>query len=79
MSKIDDFSFMNFIDLFDIVCFQETFMLENVLPSNAFLSFKNYFSPAIKLTKRGRCSGGVIVLVKNKLINFKGCGCHLIY
>ena len=34
MSKIYDSDFLDFVENFDIVCFLETFMIENTLPNN---------------------------------------------
>ena len=67
-SKLADNDFLEFIERFDIISFQETFMEKNIIPNNLFTSFiKPLFSPAIKLSYQGRCSGGVIVLVKKYL------------
>ena len=54
---------------FDIICLLETFMTEDVLPANILSQYKRYFTPAKKLSKHGRCSGGVIVFVKHTLKN----------
>ena len=67
MSKINDASFISFIRTFDVVCLLETFMHEDALPDSLFSNFEKYFSPAIKLSKHGRCSGGIYVFVKSTL------------
>ena len=68
-AKLNDNDFLCFIDRYDIISIQETFMLTNDIPSNIFSSFMSpFFSPATKLDEMGRCSGGVIVLVKKTLI-----------
>ena len=70
-AKLNDNDFLCFIDRYDIISIQETFMLTNDIPSNIFSSFMSpFFSPATKLDEMGRCSGGVIVLVKKTLINY---------
>ena len=72
MSKIEDTSFIEFVNSFDIVCLLETFLSEDILPLNVFSGFKKYFTPAIKISNltKGRCSGGVIVLVKKEINKF---------
>ena len=67
MSKINDASFISFIRTFDVVCLLETFMHVDALPDSLFSNFEKYFSPAIKLSKHGRCSGGIYVFVKSTL------------
>lgn len=42
-------------------------MEENTIPTDTFPLFDTFFSPAKKLSAHGRCSGGVIVLVKKTL------------
>ena len=70
MSKISDNDFLRYVENFDIVCFLETFMLENTLPQNMFKSFLPAFVyPANNSTGRGRNSGGIIVLVKKQFSN----------
>ena len=45
-------------------------MSTNEIPAYLFNSFcKPFFSKAFKLTTRGRCSGGVVVLIKHSLNN----------
>ena len=67
-SKLSDYDFLEFIENFDIISLQETFMEKNIIPNDLFTSFiKPFFSPASKLSYQGRCSGGVIVLVKKYL------------
>ena len=45
-------------------------MKKNTIPGHIFSSFKILFSPALKLSDHGRCSGGVVVLIKRSIINF---------
>ena len=69
--KLDDTDFLQFLNDFDIVSLQETFMLNNDLLQDSFTDFMPpFFSPATKLSSQGRCSGGVIVLVKQNLKNY---------
>lgn len=45
-------------------------MSTNEIPAYLFNSFcKPFFSQAFRLTTRGRCSGGVVVLIKHSLNN----------
>ena len=69
-SKLLDNSFLNFLEKFDIICLVETFMCTNEIPAYLFNSFcKPFFSKAFKLSTHGRCSGGVVVLIKHSLNN----------
>ena len=70
MSKIYDSDFLDFVENFDIVCFLETFMIENALPNNIFKSFLPAFIlPANASAGRGRNSGGIIMLVTTQFTN----------
>ena len=69
LNKTDDESFLYMLYKFDIICLLETFMTKDVLPANILSQYKRYFTPAKKLSKHGRCSGGVIVFVKHTLKN----------
>ena len=71
LKKLDDPSFIDFVNRFDVISLQETFMSENVIPKDVFDNFlTHYFSPATKLSAHGRCSGGVTVLVKKYLVDY---------
>ena len=71
VKKLEDSEFLNFIDKFDVISLQETFMPKNNIPHNSLSSFlPPFFSPAFKLSSHGRCSGGVIVLVKSYLKDY---------
>ena len=61
--KLEDSDFVNFVTMYDFVSFTETF-LPNELDESVFPKFDKYVSKARKFTKRGRHSGGVVVLVK---------------
>ena len=69
MSKLYDNSFFKNLEDFDIVCLLETFINTDVLPDDFLPSFIRYFSPALKLSAHGRCSGGA-VFVKKSLKDF---------
>ena len=70
-NKLLDNSFLEFLEDFDIICLVETFMANNDLPKHLFSSFCKpaFFSKAFRLSTYGRCSGGVIVLIKQTLRN----------
>ena len=69
LKKLDDPSFLDFVNRFDVISLQETFMIEKVIPKDVFGNFStHYFSPASKLSAHGRCSGGVVVFVKKFLV-----------
>ena len=77
IGKLSDNELISFIDNFDIITLQETFMLKNDIPTDVFTPFMSpFFSPATKLSHQGRCSGGVIVLVKKALEKHVSTICH---
>ena len=63
VGKVCEADFMQYVSEFDIICFTETF-LERVDPLDCFPDFLQFPSPAVKLSRHGRSSGGVLVLVK---------------
>ena len=66
-----DVSFMKYIDTFEIVCLLETFVADFDDVKNSFPNFKLYFSKALKISNlHGRCSGGVVVLVKKSIFKY---------
>ena len=67
LSKLYDNSFFKNLEDFDIVCILDTFIDTGVLPGDLLPSFIRYFTPALKLSAHGRCSGGAIVFVKESL------------
>ena len=67
LGKLQDNDFILFLNSFDIVCLQETFMTNDSLPPHMFSSFTKFFAPAHKLSTQGRCSGGVMLLIKSSL------------
>ena len=63
LGKLCEADFMQYVSEFDIICFTETF-LERIDPLGCFPDFLQFPSPAVKLSRHGRSSGGVLVLVK---------------
>ena len=59
-----------FLKKFDFICIQETFLLYEFNTCFKFPEYKAIQSPASKLSKAGRPSGGVILLYKRKFENF---------
>ena len=67
-SKLSNRDFLSFLHEFDFVCLVDTFMEE--CKAELFAGFKTFCSPAVKLTKQGRRSGGIVCLIKNELSSF---------
>ena len=63
LGKVCEADFMQYVSEFDIICFTETF-LDRTDPLDCFPDFLQFPSPAVKLSRHGRSSGGVLVLVK---------------
>ena len=61
-SKINDAVFISYVNKFDFVCLLETFVED--LKTNVFYNFIHFVSPAVKLSRAGRRSGGVLLLIK---------------
>ena len=62
--KLNDLGFVNYVKKFDFVCLTETFMDASYDVSGIFRDYLKFYCPAVKLSKHGRNSGGVMVLVK---------------
>ena len=62
--KIAEADFIDFVHNFDIVCLVETFHSKTITSLDGFSDFICFSSPGIKLSRRGRCSGGVLVMIK---------------
>ena len=59
---------IQYVSLFDMLCFTETFLAyQNAL--DCFPSFVQFTWPAVILSKQGRRSGGVLILVRRALEN----------
>ena len=67
-SKINDADFISFVNKFDFVCLLETFVDD--LKTNVFYSCIHFVSPAVKLSRAGRRSGGVLLLIKKSLADY---------
>ena len=68
LSKLEDVDFVQFVSSFDIVCLVETFLEK--FQSSVFTNFKPFVEPAVKLSRHGRCSGGIICLVRKSLLPY---------
>lgn len=68
-SKISDNFFLNFISEYDIFFLFETFVLEEKINffSNYFVNYKLVWVPAIKSSKFGRPSGGMLFGIKSTI------------
>ena len=65
--KLKDKSFIDLVNKHDIICLLETFIIEITNYLSFFKDCDYFFKPAIKLSEKGRPSGGVIVLVKKNV------------
>ena len=63
-SRIAEPGFLDYVANFNICCFTETFTAVDFDFSIHFSEYLIFHSPAIKLSRHGRRSGGVVVLVK---------------
>ena len=63
-SSLAEPGFVQYLYSFDICCLIETFTSDDFDFSIYFSKYSIFHSPAIKLSKRGRRSGGVLILVK---------------
>ena len=68
LSKLDDSDFVQYITSFDFVCIVETFL--ETFNSSMFKSHKVFVQPAVKLSHHGRCSGGIICLVRKNCLPY---------
>ena len=68
--KLSDHTFVDFVTTHDFITFTETFISDEEFESPVFKDYKCFVAKAIKLSKTGRLSGGVIVLVKKHLSDF---------
>ena len=70
LSKLDDDDFIDYLDVFDICILTETFMLQSSLNNLPLNNVVTHLKPAIKLSRQGRNSGGIICLIKKTLSNY---------
>ena len=68
LTKLKDRELIQYISSFHFVCLVETFV--DYLEPIVFSSHTVFCKPAVKLTKQGRKSGGVLCLIKNKLVPY---------
>ncbi len=64
LAKLKDNEFISFVSHFDFVCFVETFM--ETFQSNVFVDYIVFVKSAVKLSKQGRHSGGIVCLIRNE-------------
>ena len=67
--KLENDYFVEFISSFDFICLTETFVA-NDFQSPQFDDFVTFTSKARKLSRQGRYSGGVIVMIRKSLASF---------
>ena len=68
VSKLFDADFVSFVSTFDFVFLVETFVED--FCSSSFPNYSSVCVPAVKLSTRGRRSGGLICLIKNEFFPF---------
>ena len=76
-SKLTDNDFIHYIHAFDVIVLVETF-IDNI-HTNVFANFELWMRPGIKLSRQGRASGGMVVLVRKRLlplIKKISCNCN---
>ena len=59
---LKDNEFISFVSHFDFVCFVETFM--ETFQSNVFVGYLMFVKSAVKLSKQGRHSGGIVCVIR---------------
>ena len=62
LAKLKDNEFISFVSHFDFVCFVETFM--ETSQSNVFVGYFMFVKSAVKLSKQGRHSGGIVCVIR---------------
>lgn len=70
VTKLCEPDFVNYVKSFDIFCAIETFTNEHFDFGILFNDFHVFHSPAVKLSKRGRRSGGVAIFCKKTVMPF---------
>ena len=68
LPKLNDYDFVSFVRGFDFICLCETFIEK--FQSNVFVGFKDFWKPAVKFTKHGRRSGGIVCLIRLEYMPF---------
>jgi len=70
INKLSDHDFVNFVTSFDVVCLQETFATASFDFDIHFDKFLVVVSPAVRLSRMGRSSGGTVLLVRKSLSDY---------
>jgi len=70
IGKLRDPDFVNYVTSFDVCCLQETFTFPSFDFSISFDEFLVFHSPAVRLSRMGRGSGGTLLLIKKSLSEF---------
>ena len=68
LSKLNDNNFVQYLSSFDFVCIVETFL--DHFDTCLFPNYDIFCKSAVKLTKQGRQSGGVVCLIRSNLTRF---------
>jgi hypothetical protein len=68
LTKIHDNEFVRYIRSFDFVCLFETFV--ETFHYNLLTGYEVFCKPALKLSKQGRHSGGVVCLIKKDICKY---------
>lgn len=68
--KLPDCSFINYVSSFDFVCLTETFADATFDFNGLFTEHVKFVAPAKRLSRQGRNSGGVLLLIKRAVCKF---------
>ena len=68
-TKLVSKDFVDYLSKFDVICFTETFV-DAGFSVSVLKDFNVYVAPAKKLSKQGRRSGGVVVLLRKCFVHF---------
>jgi hypothetical protein len=69
LSKIADNELRNYLDNFHFVCLPESHMLGSSLDDKVFKNFSVFTHDGRKLSRQGRLSGGIVVLIRKDIIH----------
>ena len=64
LSKLSNKNFTSYVRSFDVICIVETFLER--FDAGMLSDFTSFCKPAIKLSKHGRMSGGLVCLIRNE-------------
>ena len=68
--KLPDCSFINYVSSFDFVCLTETFADATFDFNGLLTDHMKFVAPAKRLSRQGRNSGGVLLLIKRTVCKF---------